>query len=460
MKGKLLLTIGTLFLNCLSAQITHINENFSGTGTPLGWTNTAISGNLTWNFGIDGSSGLIGNNNLNNSSMAFFDDDAAAGSQLNNTIELKTPAFDNSNMNFSYLLFKYNFKDASAIMDAFTVEVFDGSRWNTVLTETTDNCGSWNSACPGGFPQAKIDISAYKNTNCQVRFTYHDGNDWAWYVGLDDVTIISDTLRSIPYFIDFESIGNPGHQLSYSNGFTTISSGMYHWGTGDGTNATGITGPSKDHTLGTSAGTLMFTDASLGNTGDQTILVSPLINIGNFTNLNISYWYHMFGFSMGNLSLEVSYGSNWIAIDSLLGEDINQSTGSHSAWKQRTIALRPPLGSTTLQYRFRGIRGGRFSNMAIDDVLIQKNTITSIEEKPIKELSFNLHPNPSNGLFTITQNSIKENISYKISSILGSIVKKGTLDKLTQQIDLSNQPSGVYFLTLRGINQTKKIIIR
>lgn len=277
MKPNLLITIGILFVGTLSAQITHINEDFSGAGTPQGWSNTAISGNLSWSFGSNGSTSTSGNNNLNGSSMAFFDDDGAAGSQLNNTVELKTPVFDNSNAQTSTLSFLYNFREMGNVADQFKVEVYDGQNWNIVLAQTSSNCGNWIS-CFGNYPQVSIDISAYKNVNCQVRFIYQDGNDWAWYVGLDDV-------------------------------------------------------------------------------------------------------------------------------------------------------------------------------------VVQDDITTSVDKTNLEEVSFQVAPNPNSGIFQVRFDKEEKVINYKISSVLGSLIKEGRFTTSLQQIDLSDQPKGVYFLTIEKTNQTKKIVI-
>lgn len=277
MKSNLLVTLGILFAGTLSAQTTHINEDFSAPGTPVGWSNSAISGNLTWNFGVNGSASANGNNNLNGSSMAFFDDDDAAGNQLNNTVELKTPVFDNSNAQTSTLSFQYNFREMVGVSDQFKVEVYDGQNWNTVLAQTSNNCGNWTT-CSGNYPLVSIDISAYKNVNCQIRFIYEDGNDWAWYVGLDDV-------------------------------------------------------------------------------------------------------------------------------------------------------------------------------------VVQDDITTSIEVIDLEETPFQVSPNPSNGIFKVNLKNAEQSVNYRVTSVLGALVKAGTFTSTKQQINLTNQPKGVYFLTIEKTNQTKKIII-
>jgi hypothetical protein len=173
-----------LFSTEVNAQIQLINEDFNAASLPSGWTTSAISGTQSWSFGT------IGVNSLNGSPMAYFNDDALGAASSNNSASLTTPAFDNSADSLSFLEFDYNFRQFSGVTDSFMVEVFDGITWQRVLSVGVDDCGNWRATnCAGNYPRALIDISAFKNANCQVRFIYEDGRDWAWFVAIDNVSI-------------------------------------------------------------------------------------------------------------------------------------------------------------------------------------------------------------------------------------------------------------------------------
>ena len=173
------------------AQSYHINENFNNSSLPNGWTNTAVTGSQSWNFGNNGATAHVGNQNLNGTAMAYFDDDALGSTSTNNTASLTSPVFNNLNLPTT-LEFDYNLRTLNGIADSFYVDVFDGTNWNRVFSRNMNDCGNYIQAtCVGNFPHANIDISAFANTSCQVRFTYHDGNDWGWYIGLDNVQIYS-----------------------------------------------------------------------------------------------------------------------------------------------------------------------------------------------------------------------------------------------------------------------------
>jgi len=208
-------TVLSLFLSIFSffsySQIFILQEDFNQ-GLPSGWSNNAVSGSHTWKFGLDGSNAQAGGggfagdpglNNIDGSVMAIFDDDSLGFTQANNTVELRTPVFDNSASVKPILEFDYNFRSIHAAgislggIDSFYVEIYDGNSWNLIYTVKDDDCGQYKRPLSGllsdcdlaGFPNAKIDISPYANKNCQISFRYHDANDWGFYVGLDNVSI-------------------------------------------------------------------------------------------------------------------------------------------------------------------------------------------------------------------------------------------------------------------------------
>ena len=204
---KYILSVVTILLIGfnVSAQNFHVQENFNASALPTGWTNTAVAGTTAWSFGLDGSVTNGGVNNLDGTAMAYFDDDALGAGSINNRVDLLTPSFNNIGAASTSLEFDYNFREFAGPLDSFIVSVFDGTNWVDVFTKSVDDCGRYLGACANNFPHANIDISAYDNANCQVRFTYFDGNDWCWYVGIDNVVISSP----FPNDVGVSQIVNP-----------------------------------------------------------------------------------------------------------------------------------------------------------------------------------------------------------------------------------------------------------
>jgi len=229
---RILLSLALSVFTVLGAfsQNFYIQENFNNSSLPTGWSNNAVQGTNTWQFGIDAAVGTgnfsTGTQNIDGTALAYFDDDVF-GANDSSTVELTTPAFDNSGIPQTTLEFDYNFKEFTGIADSFYVDVYDGTNWVRVFSVNLDDCGHYKNC--GTFPHAVIDISTYANSNCQVRFTYHDGNDWGWYVGLDNVEIYSPVPNDLQVSEIIEPIsgcglGNDSVKVKVKNiGFNSAS---------------------------------------------------------------------------------------------------------------------------------------------------------------------------------------------------------------------------------------------
>jgi hypothetical protein len=119
------------------------------------------------------------------------------------------------------------------------VEVFDGTDWVTVLNQTVTS-GTWTAP-----NQRVLDVTAYANSNFQVRFNYTDGGSWSWYWAVDNVAVTDDVTRLQPdptlegyrvYRTSCEEGGNMqflGFTLDTTfndNTWGTAASGVYRWG--------------------------------------------------------------------------------------------------------------------------------------------------------------------------------------------------------------------------------------
>lgn len=169
---------------------TYLFEDFNN-GIPSTWTNSALSGSFDWMHGtmFDVSDNLVAR--LDNTSMIYFNDDSLGSTHINNTVELLTPLLSPVPNVPLFLEFEYNFRDLKSVSDHFEVEIFDGNNWIPILNIVNDDCGRWGSVCSGSYPKAKIDITDHINDQLQVKFTYHDGNDWAYWAAFDNVHIYS-----------------------------------------------------------------------------------------------------------------------------------------------------------------------------------------------------------------------------------------------------------------------------
>jgi len=88
--------------------------------------------------------------------------------------------------------------------------------------------------------------------------------------------------------------------------------------------------------------------------------------------------------------------------------------------------------------------------------------LLSIEEnKETNGNAFVVYPNPAKGiLFVQTRRatSLPDQNEYRITNMMGQTLLQGRITVETQQIDISDLPAGMYFISLANI--TQKFIVK
>ena len=137
---------------------------------------------------------------------------------------------------------------------------------------------------------------------------------------------------------------------------------------------------------------------------------------------------------------------------------------STSNWRLESVNLASYIISNNALIKFRTTSDYE-NNMYVDDINIDNTTIvTGIKINTISE-NIKLFPNPSNGFLKVTSTSVSlQNIKVNITNILGENVGEFLLNGLStggHNIDITNQPNGIYFVNFNSENETvcKKIII-
>lgn len=161
-----------------------VREAFSGCAKPSGWTTEIVSGLDDWRFGLiqPGSDALIGGNSMDGTCFAYFDDNDDGGPS-HSTIRLSTPSFDGMEfskftLNFDVILRYYKEK--------IKVIVKQGTGEEFLVWESSGDVGG--PYFPN-YQHKTLDLSTYRSSQMRVVFEYDDGNDWGWWVGLDNVKI-------------------------------------------------------------------------------------------------------------------------------------------------------------------------------------------------------------------------------------------------------------------------------
>ncbi len=179
------------------------------------------------------------------------------------------------------------------------------------------------------------------------------------------------TVFNAPYKQTFNNLPIQDSTLTGAC-WTAYKVGKTNWVV-DGWTLSGSTGPEVRHD-----GLFVYTEASGGDSADASYIESPNIDLSTVSNPYLSFYYHMFGNTMGNLCVEIYNGSIWQPLGTcLIGQQ--QSTAT-SPWKRKVISL-SAYANTTVKVRFEGIRGPNWaSDMALDDVWIMDSCTAA---KPI-----------------------------------------------------------------------------
>jgi hypothetical protein len=92
----------------------------------------------------------------------------------------------------------------------------------------------------------------------------------------------------------------------------------------------------------------------------------------------------------------------------------------------------------------------------ITNTTINKYVKTVSVDENEKNVRIQIYPNPSNGLYFIefSEDVEKEDLTVEIYNVLGSIVYRGKTSVHLTSVDLSHQPKGVYFIKIKGVNQS------
>ena len=129
-------------------------------------------------------------------------------------------------------------------------------------------------------------------------------------------------------------------------------------------------------------------------------LLSPVFKLSQTDNANLSFDYHMYGTSMGSLTLNISVdgGTNWTSLWSKAGNQGNN-------WFHEIIDLDNYVGGNIL-LRFTGITGSSYlSDMALDNIKLSTNNIISPSEE--QNYIFSTTPQSELGLSGPIQQSVQ-----------------------------------------------------
>ncbi len=182
-------------------------------------------------------------------------------------------------------------------------------------------------------------------------------------------------VTSFPYTQDFDSwtTSSPAYQctadgsVALQDCWTNVTGDDLDWDILSGATASGSTGPSSDHTSG--SGNYLYTESSSCNSKTGYI-TSPVFDLSSFSSASLTFWYNMYGSTMGTMSVQISVdgGSTWSSDEWSLSGD------QGSSWQLANVSLNSYLSANTV-VRFTGFTGTSYtSDMAIDDITVNASS--------------------------------------------------------------------------------------
>ncbi len=190
----------------------------------------------------------------------------------------------------------------------------------------------------------------------------NDGNSINDSMSPQTVNVFA-TISTFPFIEDFETstVGTPG---TLDNGWTIDPTSGFTWYVDEGGTPSTSTGPTVDHTLGTSTGNYVYTEGS--SSGQYASLISPCLDLNSMTNPHVKFWYHFYGSSILSMYTEVNYGGVWYTVDTIQGQ---QQAQQSDPWLQHVVDLSGYSG--IVKIRFRALKGASFyCDMALDDIYV------------------------------------------------------------------------------------------
>lgn len=168
---------------------------------------------------------------------------------------------------------------------------------------------------------------------------------------------------STPYYENFDTV-SPGQTGAFSNCWKATTTSDPQWESeSSGTGNSSLTGPQDDYS---GTGNYVYMETTSGSTGDTAGFISPEINLSALTTPELSFYYHMYGATMGTLEVQVWNGTTWTTEWSRTGEQHSSET---SPWSKGLVNLTSYSG--TIKLKFLGTRGSSYTgDLAIDEIKV------------------------------------------------------------------------------------------
>lgn len=239
--------------------------------------------------------------------------------------------FDMSTVSAPKLSFDFHMFGVN--VDYLAVDVHDGTAWTTdvwKLTQAEHNVDAWANT--------EIDLSSYAgNSAVTIRFR---AKQLYWHVSdiaIDNIVV--EELQTLPYAESFESGMGAWFQSTDDDYDWT-----HHTG---GTDSNPAAGP-----VGASDGIYyLYAEGHHGLGSNKVASVECAFDFSGVTAPEMTFDYHMRGYYIDYLSLDVHDGTQWI--EAVWFKNNQQHLSSDAPWSNATVDLSAYAGNAKVVLRFR-----------------------------------------------------------------------------------------------------------
>lgn len=208
--------------------------------------------------------------------------------------------------------------------------------------------------------------------------------------------------------------------------------------------------------------TVAYVDHYWFQSDDEAYLISNKVSLGNGVSTQnwLTYDYAYSGYASGyddglRIDISTDCGSTWDSIYGAIGPDLQTVPYQSSAWyptcgswASDSINLSTwGLNGDTIMVRFVAINdyGNHFF---MDNININgQNIILGVEDNNTN-IHTSIYPNPTTGIFNIRTDLKK--LEVEVYNLMGELITSTIVKNGLQQINLSNNAKGIYFVKLKS----------
>lgn len=210
--------------------------------------------------------------------------------------------------------------------------------------------------------------------------------------------------------------------------------------------------------------------SSWGVAGKPAHILLGKVNLANISAPGLGYWYaYSDGAQSGTaptvaVSVSKDCGATWNVVNTTTAEQTGQPADPNSFYVPATNAYKnvyvnlDAYKTDEVLVKLSVTPGSSGNAFYLDEILF--NSFAKLGVKENADVKFDMYPNPSNGIVTLSIPSFN-GAAYTITDITGKVVKTGTVEGTESTVNCGDLSNGAYFIEVNaaGKTSTQKLVI-